>query len=254
MFSHLKSRVKTEKRSNNSTALPMPFELPINYPVVVEEALQKGTVNGQAFTKLILSISSAIFRYKSYPSKAEYHHVVNQIMDKYPFIVSQDKKRSGDNFVSEHVHVIASLNFKVQDFLEASLRDKMKYLRNAKPRPRVKHDLTVDEESLPVKKKPFKPQYPSYSMSPEQSAPAAEDEASHLKHVKKLQLEERKVSPDRNVVADLMNRTFHLRRCEILKQPQLIQQLLKTYPSMKRCDQVCSYSLQSHFDLKCPLT
>ena len=48
-------------------------------------------------------------------------------------------------------------------------------------------------------------------MSPEQGVPAAEDEASHLKHVKKLQLEERKVSPDRNVVADLMNRTFHLR-------------------------------------------
>ena len=97
----------------------MPFELPVNYPVVVEEALQKRMVNGQAFTKLILSISSAIFRYKSYPSKVEYHHVVSQIMNKYPFIVSEDKKGSGDNFVSyldTCIHMIVILLFKYRTF------------------------------------------------------------------------------------------------------------------------------------------
>ena len=124
----------------------------------------------------------------------------------------------------------------------------MKYLRNAKPRIRVKHELTTDDDSLPAKKKPaLKPQYPSQYPSPEQCGPPTEDEASHLMHVKKLLLEERRVSPDKNTVGDLMRRTFHFRRCEILKQPQLVQELLKIYPSLKRCDQVrTTFTLQSH--------
>jgi len=111
----------------------------------------------------------------------------------------------------------------------------MNYLRNAKPRTtKVKHDnpIATDSQTPPVKKKPH---YPSQSMP---AAAVGEDKASHSRHVKMLQSEERKVSPDKNVVADLMSRTFYFRRSEILEQPQLVQELLKTYPSMKRYDQV----------------
>ena len=91
MFSHLKKRVKAERKSD-SKPLPMPFELPVNYPIIVEEALEKKLVNSQAFTKFIMCVSSAIFCHKSLPTKAEYHHVISQILDKYPFIVPPEKK------------------------------------------------------------------------------------------------------------------------------------------------------------------
>jgi len=97
--------VKAEKKSD-STPLPMPFQLPVNYPIVVEEGLKKGLLNGQAFTKLIMCISSAIFCHKSYPTKAEYHHVISQMLDKYPFIVPKEKKGSEDPFVSMHIFCI----------------------------------------------------------------------------------------------------------------------------------------------------
>lgn len=106
----------------------------------------------------------------------------------------------------------------------------MKYLRNSKPRTKN------DSQTPPVQKKP-RAHYPSQSMA-HLVIPLGEDEASHSRHIKMLQLEERKVSPDKNVVADLMKRTFHFRRSEILEQPQLVQELIKTYPSLKRCDQV----------------
>ena len=39
--------------------------------------------------------------------------------------------------------------------------------------------------------------------------PAGEDKASHVRHVKMLQIEERKVSPDKNIVTDLMKRSYN---------------------------------------------
>jgi len=84
----------------------MAFQLKVNYPTVMEEGLQKGLLNGQAFTKLIMCILSAIFCHKSYPTKAECHHVISQMLDKYPFIVPKDKKGPEDPFVSMHTYVV----------------------------------------------------------------------------------------------------------------------------------------------------
>ena len=53
-----------------------------------------------------------------------------------------------------------------------------------------------------------------------------------------LQHEERKVSPGKRVISDLTRRTYPFRRQEILERPQLIRNLLQTYPSLKRSEQV----------------
>ena len=88
----------------------------------------------------------------------------------------------------------------------------MKYLRNAKPR-----DKTA--ESGPAKKQ-FKGTYPSVqSVNITDMQATGEDKSSHDRHIKLLLMEERKVSPDMNIVADLMKRTFAIRRAGIIEEP-----------------------------------
>lgn len=162
----------------------MPFELPSNYPLLVEEALEKKFLNGSAFTKFIMAVSSNIFYHKSHPTKVEYHHLINQILKKYPFMVAKNKKGSGDHY----------------EFLEVALRDKMKYLRNVKPRRKTK-----DSKEVPSAQKKPRAHYPQAQSVPATLQPVAgEDKASHLRHVKMLQMEERKVSPDKNAITELM--------------------------------------------------
>lgn len=121
-----------------------------------------------------------------------------------------------------------------------------KYLRNNKPRSTSSGTGSVkletksengEMEEPPAKKKRIDhPQYPKSPAAP--VIPAGEDQASHRRHLKILQLEENKVTPNKRTVADLMARTYPFRRQEILEQPQLLEQLLKTYPSLKRPEQV----------------
>ena len=73
-----------------------------------------------------------------------------------------------------------------------------------------------------------------------------EDKNSHDRHVKLLQMEEKKLSPDLNIVADLMKRTFSIRRAGILDEPQPVYQLLKVYPSLRRYDQVIQLNYMGH--------
>jgi len=99
---------------------------------------------------------------------------------------------------------------------------------------------------LPSIKKP-RPHYPTHQQDvtthhqPAIQPPVGEDNASHMRHIKVLQMEERKVSPDKNVISDLMKRTFHYGRQEIIEEPKMVQQLIKVYPSLKRSNQVCTH-------------
>ena len=84
----------------------------------------------------------------------------------------------------------------------------MKYLRNAKPRRKITKD---SEEEAPTAHKKPREHYPlqPQNMSTAIQPPAGEDKASHVRHVKMLQIEERKVSPDKNIVTDLMKRSYN---------------------------------------------
>lgn len=116
----------------------------------------------------------------------------------------------------------------------------MKYLRNAKPKVANKASVKDPEQDEmarppPKKRKEFE-QLPKVPMAP--TIPLGEDVASHNRHVKVLQQEEKKMSPNKCIISDLMAKTYPFRRREILDEPQAIQQLLVTYPSLKRSEQV----------------
>lgn len=121
-----------------------------------------------------------------------------------------------------------------------ALRDKMKYLRNAKPRTskKVMRDSENESEDEKEAKRPRK-EFKQFLKSPAAPlVPLGEDRASFSRHLKLLQHEECKVSPDKSVISDLTRRTFPFRRQDIQEQPQPLEELLKTYPSLKRSDQV----------------
>jgi len=78
--------------------------------------------------------------------------------------------------------------------------------------------------------------FPKY---PEASAiPPGEDQASSARHIKLLQLDHHKPSPDKHILATLMNRTFPFRSHEIIEHPKPISQILKNYPSLRNAEQV----------------
>lgn len=75
--------------------LPMPFELPRNYPAVVMADLAKGMLTGKGKTKFVSSIAAAIFRFKRFPTREEYDHVGEVIVSTYPFL----RSKSGTGWV-----------------------------------------------------------------------------------------------------------------------------------------------------------
>ena len=117
-----------------------------------------------------------------------------------------------------------------------SMKDKMKNIRNVKPR--HKRAMENDGKKASPVKKPKLQHFPKYPVAP--VIPPGEDEASCARHIKLLQLEHQKPSPNKHIVATLMNRTFPFRRREIIEQPKPITQILKNYPPLKKAEQVAS--------------
>jgi len=76
--------------------LPIPFELPKNFPQDVQKDLKESRLIGRARAKFISGICSAIFHHKAHPSKAEYDHIGEQIVNKYPFL----RSKTGSGYVS----------------------------------------------------------------------------------------------------------------------------------------------------------
>ena len=75
-------------KKKEEAKLPSSFELPINYPSMVMAGLEKGLLSGKGKTKFISSVAGAMFKYKSYPTSAEYEMVGTLIIKKYPFLRS----------------------------------------------------------------------------------------------------------------------------------------------------------------------
>lgn len=94
-FTHLNKTLKKLEKP-----LPIPFDLPYNYPPVVMSDLAKNRLSGKARTKFISSVASAIFKYKNYPTDDEYNHIGSQIIKKFPFV-----KASSGSGGSGHVSI-----------------------------------------------------------------------------------------------------------------------------------------------------
>ena len=81
----------------------MPFELPRSYPQEVQNDLCENRLTKRSRAKFIARICSAIFRYKAFPSTAEYNHVGEQIVKKYPFL----RNKTGTGYISSSInHVL----------------------------------------------------------------------------------------------------------------------------------------------------
>ena len=66
--------------------LPQLFDPPVNFSPQVMAGLEAENLVGNARTKFITAIVNAIFRYKSYPTDEEYHHVAQQVVRKWKFL------------------------------------------------------------------------------------------------------------------------------------------------------------------------
>lgn len=120
--------------------------------------------------------------------------------------------------------------FLPKGYLVEAMRDKMKNIRNVKPRTK----RPPNAESPPTKQQ--KIQYlPRCPVQPK--ILPSEDLASCQRHVKMLQLESQKPSPDKHTIRNLMDLTYRLRRQEIEKGME-ITAILKVYPPLKKIDQV----------------
>ena len=257
VFRHCQQR-KIVKREIEPP-LPIPFELPRNFPAIVMCELEKGTLSSKGKTKLIGSVAAAMFRFKSYPTRREYEHVGELLIEKYSFLRSS----SGSGYVSV-VCVLLAVTFILyildnvltcplsvwcalynvkwhvncfQGYLKEALQDKLKYLRNAgKPKKRQSTGNEASPEPVAKKVKPEFKQFPQLSLEP--PLPPEEDEASYSRNNKLLLSEEKRVNPNKNTISVLMERTYAFRRREILKTTVPVHEILTLFPSLKRLDQV----------------
>ena len=130
-FVHKKITISKSFESECEEPLPIPFELSKNFSQDVQKDLEENRLIGRT-RKFIASICSAIFRYKAHPNKAEYNHVGEQIVKKYPFL----RSKTGSGYEAAlyqtilYMHAYTCNNnspcILVQGYLADLMRDKMK--------------------------------------------------------------------------------------------------------------------------------
>lgn len=110
------------------------------------------------------------------------------------------------------------------------MRDKMKNIRNVKPRSKRPQDGEKSPSTMPAKQQKIQylPRYPIPL-----KIVLSEDNTSYQRHIKMLQLEAQKASPDKCTIASLMSLTYPYRRQEILEKGMEIADILKIYPPLK---------------------
>lgn len=74
------------QKKQQEAALPIPFELPINFQPSIMEGLKNENLTGRRRAKFLTAIAEAIYRFKSYPLTPEYDRVAQQIVKKWSFL------------------------------------------------------------------------------------------------------------------------------------------------------------------------
>lgn len=107
-------------------------------------------------------------------------------------------------------------------------------------RPPKKRDISISK----IKKSPKK-KNPGITQTPRPPLfPVGEDTISLERHNRVLQAEFSKRATSRNnqVVSDLMDRTFPMRRKTILEQPLSLESIFEKFPFLQECEQVHIYT------------
>ena len=117
-----------------------------------------------------------------------------------------------------------------QGAIVTSLRNHFKEFRRT---PVERGKLKTNTKKSPKKKSP------GITQSLAQPLPApGEDSVSFERHCRLLQVEFTKARRNQHVVTDLMDRTFAMRRREILEEPHDLDGLFEQFPFHQQSDQV----------------
>lgn len=114
----------------------------------------------------------------------------------------------------------------------------MKYLRNSGKAKQKQLSASLGDSETPpaVKKRKLEvKQFPILHVPP---IPAGEDSSSNSRNEKLLNMEVKKINPNKNKITVLMRRTFAFRRADIMKNSRPIKEVLNVYPSFRRVEQV----------------
>ena len=129
------------------------------------------------------------------------------------------------------------------------LKNKMKYLRNAKPK-NTKTELGENQGEPKTKKQRVEPKHLPRKPTEIPEIPIGEDLESCERNIKFLQKEEKKKVVNQCIIENLMQRTFAFRRKEIIDTPTAIVNIIRRYPSLRRPQQVNYrvhvYNIQPH--------
>lgn len=118
----------------------------------------------------------------------------------------------------------------IKDYIVRLLEDKVAYLRHRGTRGRRNKGQPYNKRrsSVYAPDPPALPRYAGYD----------DNSAAYGRNLKMLQEEEKKPTPDKEVVMDLMKKTFFIRRQNILKIKTPVASLLKMFPSLRNEIQV----------------
>ena len=75
-------------QDKHSTKLPDPFPFPTNFPPKIMHALEMKAMLPNHSGRFYGVIARAVYAIKCYPTHAEYEQLGQQIIDKYPFLMS----------------------------------------------------------------------------------------------------------------------------------------------------------------------
>ena len=128
------------------------------------------------------------------------------------------------------IHVILLHVPPVQDALIRSLIDRFKEFRRPK-KPRTPLSNRAKEKERGKK--------PGITNTIKEPIPLpGEDMISFERHTKALQVEFKRANRNNAVINDLMNRSFALRRAEILEKPHDLASFFNKFPFLQEPDQV----------------
>ena len=223
----------------NEPPLPDPFPLPQNFRPDVELALKSGNMTANTRKTYLSQVASAIFGFKKYPSREEFMRVADQITRMYPFL--QSPLPNGSKIVSGLLTCSIYYCFiNLQGAIVQTLCDRFKELR----RP-LRTTVTPSQKTdhHPKKQKDSKAQTPAMAILCKPPAlPPGEDETSLNRHIKILSTEYTKTKKGRGnhqLVTSLMEKTFSVRRADVLKSEEFnLHMILVKYPYLQCSDHV----------------
>lgn len=115
----------------------------------------------------------------------------------------------------------------------------MKYLRGTSGHQSTSTGSDFSSTPKRAKKCVPTPLYPeSPSVIDDHTDNSGEDQAAHDRHLNYLQNECHKGKPNSEIKRKLMDRTFNIRRHNIMHNPTSVQQLITLYPPLQEYDEV----------------